>query len=438
MRNKKISIGWTAVLAIFAVTLLATSSWAAAKEKALYNFDYGNSKGYQPEAGLIFDAAGNLYGTTSLGGANQYAGAVFELTPKAGGGWTEKVLHSFGNGLDGDNPYAGLIFDADGNLYGTTLNGGSFDVGTVFKLTPPAAGKKNWTEKVLHNFQTDGTDGMNPKASLVLDASGNLYGTTQNGGSYSAGTVFELSPKTGGGWKEKVLHSFNLNGADGVTPDAGLTFDSSGNLYGATLLGGTGPCEVDDLVVGCGTVFELSPVKGGLWSEKILYSFNFSGTDGWEAMSSLIFDTAGNLYGTTFWGGKGQCAQESNIVGCGTVFELTPAEGGGWKERVLHSFDNTDGNRPVAGVIFGAGNLYGTTLWGGNLAVCNDTGCGTVFELTPAQGDGWEEKVLHSFGNGLDGDDPYAGLIFDADGNLYGTASEGGTFGLGMVFELTP
>ena len=425
MRGKRFSIGLRAALAVFAVTLLVTSTWAATNwhEKVLFNFN--GTDGYQPMYGLIFDAAGNLYGTAFGGGDPSCGdpngcGTVFQLTPAPGGGWTETVLHSFkGYPTDGSYPYAGVIFDAAGNLYGTTDWGGTYGGGTVFELTPTAGG--GWTEKVLHSFG-NGADAAFPYACLIFDAAGNLYGTTGGGGTYGVGTVFELSPAAGGGWTETVLHSFN--GSDGHGPEAGLIFDAAGKLYGTTAWGGTG---TDCLNTGCGTVFKLTPVAGGGWTETVLHSF--SNTDGALPFAGLIFDAAGNLYGTTQQGGS---------YGFGTVFELTPTAGGGWTETVLFSFNGNwsgrDGGLPEAGLIFdAAGNLYGTTGAGGTYAY------GTAFELTPTAGGGWTETVLHSFNNnGTDGESPLAGLIFDAAGNLYGTTGGGGTYGLGMVFELTP
>ena len=437
MRGKRLSIGLRAALAIIAATLFATSTWAQIHEQVLHNFQYNGTDGVLPFAGLIFDAAGNLYSTTSEGGTYG-VGTVFELTPAAGGGWTETVLHSFGNGTDGRGPNA-LIFDAAGNLYGTTSWGGTYTYGTVFELTPAAGG--GWTEQVLYSFcsQTNCTDGAHPVAGLIFDAAGNLYGTTGHGGVYAScnsgtgcGTVFELTPTAGGGWTEKVLHNFG-NGTDGNSPSAGLIFDAASNLYGTTYVGGI-YCSGSG---GCGTVFELTPAAGGTWTETVLYSFCPAGypcTDGIGPEAGLIFDAAGNLYGTTVQGGR---------YDYGTVFELSPTAGGGWTETVLHNFGNgLDGVDPSAGLIFdAAGNLYGTTSWGGYYGHYE---YGTVFELTPAASGGWTETVLHSFGNGTDGRAPLAGLIFDAAGNLYGTTSAGGTdtscpnggYGCGTVFEL--
>ncbi|MFI5115931.1 MAG: choice-of-anchor tandem repeat GloVer-containing protein, partial [Terriglobales bacterium] len=293
MRGKRFSIELMAALAIFTAILLVTGIGAAAQEKVLYTFQGGTGDGAFPQAGLIFDTAGNLYGTTSLGGAYGF-GTVFELTPTAGGTWTEKVLYSFKNdGTDGSNPKAGVIFDAAGNLYGTTSLGGAgvcqgAGCGTVFELTPAAGG--TWTEKVLHSFG-GATDGVIPEAGLIFDAAGNLYGTTGYGGPYNWGTVFELTPAAGGTWTENVLYSFQ-GGADGAGPAAGLVFDAAGNLYGTTEVGGAGVCQGN----GCGTVFELTPAAGGTWTENVLYRFQ-SGADGANPYDALIFDAAGNLYG---------------------------------------------------------------------------------------------------------------------------------------------
>jgi uncharacterized repeat protein (TIGR03803 family) len=440
MQNPKRSIGFAVLLAIFAVTTLMTAAPATAQtEKALYSFNYTDSyKGpFAPAASLIFDAKGNLYGTTDSGGTSSGpngGGAVFELT-KMCGHWTEKTLHDFGSGEDGVLPSASVIFDATGNLYGTTNGGGVYNSGTIFELSRAPDG--GWTEKVLHSFNLDGKDGVFPYAGLVFDARGNLYGTTDSGGTYgvpnspNAGTVFELTPKAGGGWTEKILHDFG-SGEDGSGPQAGLIFDARGNLYGTTYRGGA---------YGSGTVFELSPTGDGDWTESILHNFDNTATDGAFPSAGLILDADGNLYGTTVFGGAFTSTSSCQVTvgrgGCGTVFELTPAAGGGWTKSILHSFEAgaSDGYLPFAGLIFdAAGNLYGTTAGGGGVRG------GTVFKLTPAGGGVWNETLLYTFsdskpGNGVS---PTASLIFDADGNLYGTTSFGGAHDLGTVFEVTP
>jgi uncharacterized repeat protein (TIGR03803 family) len=368
-----------------------------------------------PEGGLIFDASGNLYGTTGRGGAYGY-GTVFKLAPNSNGTWNETLLHSFNkNGKDGYSPDASLIFDAAGSLYGVTSLGGSDDVGTVFELTPKAGG--GWAEKILHSFKANGEDGNTPAASLVFDAAGNLYGTTLSGGADTWGTVFELAPMAGGGWAEKILHHFNLNGKDGADPYAGLIFDAAGSLYGTTIGGGT--------YTG-GTAFEVSPRAGGGWTEKVLHSFNPNDEGGFGPSAGLVFDSTGSLYGTTLSGGAFKY---------GTAFQLTPEAGGGWAHKVLHNFGATqqDGRYPYASLIFdAAGDLYGTTSQGGS------QDAGMAFELKPGADGSWGEKVLVGFEmKDNAGGDP-SGLIFDTAGNLYGTTSSGGSDGGGTAFELTP
>jgi uncharacterized repeat protein (TIGR03803 family) len=416
-RNKGLGKLSVALLMIITVVLAAApGAWAQSTYKALRIFK-DPAGGSEPQAGLIFDQAGNLYGTTLGGGVG--AGTVFKLTPGSGGSWTEKVLYSFQGGNDGISPRASMIFDGAGNLYGTTQYGGTHTEGTVFKLKPNSDG--SWTESVLYSFCSlrSCSDGENPTAGLIFDAAGNLCGTTQNGGTQNRGTVFQLKPNSDGSWSESVLHSFCFltNCSDGAYPIyAGLIFDDAGNLYGTTFQGGVaGQCNGN----GCGVVFELTPNSGGGWTESTLYSFCPVGLcpDG-QNPDSLIFSPTGNLYGMTFGGGI--CT-----VGCGTVFELTPNWDGSWKEKVLHAFKLSDGATPKGGVIFDAvGNLYGTTETGSNPNFC-DSGCGVVFKLAPNSKGGWSETVLHRF-YGRPGAEPTAGLILDAAGNLYGTASGGG------------
>jgi uncharacterized repeat protein (TIGR03803 family) len=411
MRDKKIFVGLRVAL-ILALALFAIEGAAGQEERVLHNFS--DKDGANPYSSLIADAAGNLYGTTSDGGSltcTSGCGTVFELTPKVGGGWTEKTLHRFTeNGMDGVNPFAGLVFDASGNLYGTTGFGGMYNEGVVFEMSPRVGG--GWNEAVLYSFGA-GTDGLVPETSLIFDTGGNLYGATSYGGVYGVGTVFEVTPTAGGTWTETVLHSFNDDGTDGTYPRAALTLDSSGNLYSTTNQGGSN---------GYGTVFELAPMAGGTWSETILHSFNNNGTDGSYPYAGLTFDSLGNLYGMTALGGT---------YDAGAVFEMMPSDGS-WTEAVLHSFNNNGSDRyePQAGPIFDpAGNLYGTTSYGGAF---ND---GTVFELIPTGGGNWTEKLLRSF-NGTDGSHSYGSLLIDASGDLYGTTLEGGAHGYGLVFEI--
>ena len=415
MRSQKNLLRLIVLLTIFTVTalVLATAS-DAPQEKVLHSFS-GSGKGRaNPNASLIFDAAGNLYGTTVKGGAYGY-GMVFELTRQASGGWTEKVVHNF-NGVDGANPYASLTLDTTGNLYGTTVNGGANNYGTVFELKPKVG--RGWIEKV---YSFDGTDGQYPYAGIILDAAGNLYGAAAYGGTgacsiqgfLGCGWSSSCCPEPAEAGQGEVLHDFD--GTDGANHHASLIFDASGNLYGTTANGGTGPCPD-----GCGAVFELTPEASGGWSETVPYSFD--GYDGGGSFASLVLDASGNLFGTTPAGGGGH----------GQVFELSPMAGGGWTETELATFvKNNCGAFPNAGVIFDAsGNLYGTTPDLGPYYV------GTVFEVTPNTTGGWTVKVLHHFRqNAFDGADPHGGLIFDGAGNLYGTTYDGGAHTLGTVLR---
>jgi uncharacterized repeat protein (TIGR03803 family) len=415
MRSKRVSLAVTAALAIFAAMLFMAATRAAAQtEKVLLDLTYDGGVGGDPQAGLIIDAVGNLYGTTAFGGPHN-GGSVFELSPAKGGTWSLKPLHLFLTGVhDGQRPQAGVIFDAAGNLYGTTYWGGTYDVGTVFELMHQPNG--SWNENRLYSFSNVGGDGNSPQAGVIFDAAGNLYGTTMIGGSDKVGTVYELTPQADGTWKEEILHSFLNNGTDGFILLAGLVLDHAGNLYGATVQGG--PSDV-------GTIFELTPTAEGPWTEKILYDFNQNG-DGNFPYGTLIFDAAGNLYGTTTQGGA---------YGWGTAFELSPTESGQWVETILYNFNNdgVTGTNPYSKLIFDAkGNLYGTAEGGG----INDYG--VAFKLTPATGGGWTETVLYNFGSVGDGVYPLGSLAFGRGGNLYGTTDEGGTTGYGTVFEITP
>jgi uncharacterized repeat protein (TIGR03803 family) len=400
------------IIAILLVLVLAPSVWAQSKYKTLHRFT-GGKDGSSPYAGLILDQLGNLYGTTRSGGAAN-SGTIFQLRPNSAGSWKETVLHHFTGDKDGAIPYAGLILDTAGNLYGTTSAGGA-GYGVVFQLTPNADG--SWKETVLHDFAR--TDAY-PYAGLIFDQTGDLYGTTYVG---YGGTVFELTPNLDGSWTEHVLYGFS--GKDGSSPYAGLILDQLGNLYGTTQYGGP---------YAGGVAFKLSPNRDGSWIESMLYGFCPHGKcrDGAGPLAGLILDPAGNLYGTTPYGGNYLSCDHPH-GGCGTVFRLAPNADGGWTESVLYRFTGgKDGARPRGGLIFdAAGNLYGTTTKGGA------HGCGVVFKLTLGSDGTWRKRVLHSF---MDhpGANPWSGLIFDAVGNLYGTTVGDGTKTFGSVFEITP
>ena len=378
MKSNPFPTRFRAALVLFAVALFVTTNLAAT-EKVLHNFGSWPRDGKGPQGALIFDSAGNLYGTT-LGDwdCSQGCGTVFELTPHEGGHWTAKVLHYFrgdiGGSSDGACPRGNLIFDSAGNLYGTTAGGGVYGEGTVFEMTPRGDG--TWIERVLHHFG-QGEDGKYPPAGLIFDAAGNLYGMTSGGGVYGGGTVFEMTSEGDGTWTERVMHNFGISETDGTSPSGSLIFDSAGNLYGTT---GAGGYVTDTWPAGCGTVFELTPRGDGTWTERVLHFFGH-GRDGVGPQSGLIFDSAGNLYGTTADGGE-----YNYEYGSGTAFELTPRGDGTWTENVLHFFGHgMDGMFPSGSLVFdAAGNLYGTTKQGGTHDACvNEENCGTVFEVTP-------------------------------------------------------
>lgn len=377
------------VLASVLALIIVTGGAAKAQTfTVLYSFT-GGADGSQPYSSLAMDSAGNLYGTTAVGGSSGN-GVVFKLDTSG----KETVLYTFQGGTDGANPWAGLTQDSAGNLYGTTEAGGTDGFGTVFKLNK--AGQKT----ALYNFTGQGNDGAYTFACLVRDTKGTLYGTTYKGGASGDGTVFKLG-KAG---KETVLYGFQGE-SDGQNPYAGVIRDTAGNLYGTTF-GSFGP--------NYGTVFKVS--KRG--KEKVLHAFT-GGTDGGAPQyGGLVMDSAGNLYGTTSYGGAHQYF--------GVVYKVSKPG----KQTVLYSFSGgADGGQPAAGLVMdAAGNLYGTTVGGGAY------GHGTIFKVSKKG----KETVLYSFAGGTDPAAPSANLIFDKKGNLYGTSIAGGAYGSGTVFKLTP
>ncbi len=371
-----------------------------ATETVLYNFAGSPPTGAYPRTGLIRDSAGALYGTAGNGGMAN-AGVVFKLN--TAGVYT--ILHNFTGGNDGSNPGSGLVADHAGNLYGTTVNGGTAGgtagQGVVYKLDPAGA------ETVLYTF-TGLTDGGQPYAGVIRDAEGNLYGTTVNGnqpsGYYLCGVVYKLSPDG----TETVLHTFGIDNYDGWYPLSGVIRDPAGNLYGTTEYGGATASLPDN--GGAGAVFKLDPA-----GNETLYSFSF-GAGGYYPAAGIVGDGAGNFYGTASAGGP---------LGLGAVYEFNAAG----NETVLYGFQNpVDGQYPYSGVIGdSAGNLYGTTYGGGT------SGAGVVYKLDAAR----QETVLYTFTGGTDGGFPWAGVIRDTEGNLYGTASGGG-LGYGVVYKVSP
>ena len=386
----------------------------------IHNFS-GGQDGAAPMAGLTVDQGGNLYGSAARGGnvgacGGIGCGIVFRLA-KGNSGWVLTPLYSFAGGKDGTSPQANVVFAADGSLTSTTYwGGGTCDqnpdgCGTIFKLQPPASACKTslcpWTETVLHQF--NGSDGAGPVGTVIFDPTGNLYGAATAGGFRNGGTVFELAPS---GSARVIYSPYGY-------PGGGVIRDSTGNIYGTAFSGGNGQ----------GSVYELTPAGAG-WIGINLYDFA-NGSDAGYPWAGLIFDQAGNLYGSTTAGGSGNG---------GTVFRMT-ASNGNWIFDTLYSFTGPGDSRFVVGplgslVMDSAGSLYGTTFADGA------HGLGAVFKLTPSN-DSWTFTSLHDFTGGSDGAYPYSNLVFDASGNLYGTASQGGTSancsgGCGVVFEIKP
>jgi uncharacterized repeat protein (TIGR03803 family) len=423
--------------------------------RLLHTFVFGfPSTGSLPAGPLVTDSRGVIYGTTEGGGASEfsYGGTAFALTPK-GNGYAYKVLHYFTGdhhpSLDGDQPTSGVTLDPAGNLYGTTLYGGAAagaGAGTVFELQPTLT---HYEERVLHRFTggtTGSTDGSNPNAAPIVDLAGSLYGTTASGGGGACtiagpgcGTVYEIQ-HAGTSYRERILYRFK-GGADGATPQAALIADSAGNLYGTTQYGGTG-CP-NSPTLGCGTVFELSPGPAGsnVYHETVLYRFQGGASDGVAPLAALYLDPAGTLYGTTDLGGAGICASALfTYPSCGTAFMLQPS-GAGYVETVLHNFIGGagDGYKPESALVPGPGGfLYGTTAFGGTntcfVYAGYNFGCGTVFAMSTIGG----VTLLHSFGPGIGGYSPN-GLLIDAAGDIFGTTPENWTAkGEGAAFEIAP
>ncbi|MGA7635138.1 MAG: choice-of-anchor tandem repeat GloVer-containing protein [Terriglobales bacterium] len=392
-------------LPVLCTLILAAARPAQAQtEKALYNFCSQPNcvDGSVPESRLTSDGAGNFYGTTWGGGAFG-SGTVFEISPDGSGGWTETVLYSFcpdgGICTDGAFPsYSYVIFDSVGNLYGTTSGGGTLGYGVVFELSPVGT---NWTETVLFSFGGGGS-GTSPVNGLIMDTAGDLFGVT-NASRDGTQTVFELS-QSGGVWTEQIIY---IPGGYPNNNDAGLTMDSAGNIFGTTL----------------STVFELAANGVGGWNPSVIHTFTGYPDDGSAAQSAPVIGPDGNLYGTTTSGGK---------YNYGAVYRLGPGKNGEWTERIVYSFNDKGklaGSDPFAGLIFdGAGNMYGTTLAG-------VVSYGSVFELTPVGTDRYKERVLWGFESASL---PYGSLFMDSAGNLYGTAQNGDSCSGcgGLVFEV--
>lgn len=394
--------------AIIFVLLFPLHAWAQASGRVLHSFDGRPDCGPLAHAALLAGPGGHLFGSTDVGGSGGL-GCIFELSPSPTG-WHESVLHSF-SGPDGNGPTAALTLDAAGNLYGTTVDGGTYNGGVAFELSPARDG--SWNETVLYNFG-NGDDAADPECDLIFDRRGNLYGTTGGGGPHNTGTIFRLSPSQGG-WVESILYEFQdgIGGPGGAFPVGGLVMDRVGRLYGVTSSGGE---------YGSGAAYELVP-ENGAYKEKIIHSFGAAGV---APNSGLTMDSNGNLYGTTSFGGT---------IFAGTVYELTKGTGGMWTEQTLQSMEVQNGVSPNGPVVFDkAGNLYATAFTGG----INDMG--SVFMLSPTKNGQWIETVLHRFNfkypDGEDGEHSEAGVII-VDGKVFGTTTLGGIYNDGIVFEGT-
>ena len=378
----------------------------------IYNFTNGRD-GAQPAAGPTLDRGGNLYGTAFYGGNQNCAsgcGIVYKLVQHSGS-WAFNPLYAFTGQGDGALPYYGaLALGPDGTPYGTTYAGGIGNGGVIFNLKPRPANCPTtacfWIDSTVHQFG-NGNDGYGPTSGVVFDAAGNMYGTTYHGGASNNGAIYEAT-RSGGVWTETVIYSF-AGGNDGANPVPCVTLDSAGNLWGTTYAGGTS---------GFGTVFRLTR-SGGVWTKTVLYNFT-NGSDGRAPSGGVVFDQAGNLYGSTVFGGAN---------GGGTVYELSPT-GGSWTLTTLYSFSGVAG--PYNTLTMDAnGVLYGTTYRdGANQA-------GSVFKLTQSNGN-WAFTGLHDFTNGNDGGFPTSSVAVDSHGDIFGTASSGGSAGEGVVFEIAP
>ncbi|MGA2695236.1 MAG: choice-of-anchor tandem repeat GloVer-containing protein [Terriglobales bacterium] len=399
---------------------------------------YDSPQGYL--AGVTRDSSGNLYAGNFQGGA-YYGGSIIELSLGTDGQWDATTLYSFSGSPDGAQVFGNLVFDAEGNVYGTTMYGGTgsckdayndVGCGTVFELSPSGTGQ--WTETVLYSFQDDG-DGRYPYAGVALDPSGNVYGTTMNGGAkanltcfYGCGTVYKLSPAGNGQWTENVLHAFGLSVTDGQSPLSSLVLDANGSIYGTTEYGGVYPCAYGDVQVGCGTIFRLTPTSNGPWDESV-FSFNYA--DGAGPIAGLTFDSAGNLYGTASYGGN-----NAECPGCGLIFKLIPGTGEHWAISTIHEFtgyNGPDGAVPYGGITIDAsGNLYGTTEFGGSRQA------GTLFKMLPRGNGGWEKATLSMNGVWTGYFVRSAPVVDPSTGIIYGSTYAGGTGARGVIYKVAP
>ncbi len=427
-----------AVFLIAAFLLMGAARLATAQEQVIYSF-LSESSGYNPNGPMAMDSHGNLYGTLA-GGIFELS-----PPSEPGGKWTEQVLIDAASQPGVHVPERGLLFDAKGNLYGVSTNEGQVEgeyiTGYIAEVSPPSTPGGTWTSQVLYLFPSNAsTDCEAPQSYLTIDSKGNLYGTCINGGANGIGGVYELSPPSepGGKWTEQLLHSYAQDGVDGNLPDskAGLTFDAHGNLFGTTTAGGT---------YGDGVVYELSPGAGGEWTETIVYTFNHNTGGPNTPYAAVIFDRKGNLYTTTYNGGISPTGGGGG-GGAVIELSPPANQGSEWTMTQLYTFSGkSDGSSPTAAVLFdAAGDLWGTTFHGGPYYVNTKANTdGVLFELIPQSGSGgWKEVVHHFFGAPGDVLAVTWPMIMDRKGNLYGSGSGGsnncGNGFCGGVFEYTP
>ena len=393
-----------------AVALLGCVAWAAGTPQIIYNFA-GEDDGEYLDSDLVIDNAGNLFGSSVQGGTFA-SGTVFQLTTT--GTPTHTVLYNFTGGTDGGEPYKGVTLDKHGNLYGTAVTGGGGSCeggcGVAYKLTNNGG---TWTQSVIHQF-TGGDDGSGPGSGLTLGSGGTLYGVTPTGGANGMGVIFQIKPIKDGTWKFKVIHTFT-GGDDGLGGSAGRLLLIGKTLYGVTTVGGAN---------GLGVAYSLTLAKGK-WQFTPIYAFKGTPDAGFP-YGSLSADSERNLYGTTYYDGK------NNL---GSVYRLAPQGDGTYKEKVLYSFKGgMDGSGSIGNLVFDkTGAIFGTTSAGG--AACD---CGVIFKMAKNAKGVWKESVTYRFTGTPDGAFLYNGMVGDSAGNFYGTTVRGGAGDDGSIYKFTP
>ncbi len=422
MRNIFRPAGKTSFL-LFLILISPLLVHAEARERTLYEFGgncWVDQQNYNLISSLVADSKGNLYGTRYCS-PMPGNGFVFQLQRNSQGSLDYKIIYVFGRRNEGVWPFGGLSVDSAGNLYGVTYEGGAYNGGVVYELSPDTSG--SWHETVLWNFPSYPSkgDGCNPYAAPILDEVGNLYGTTTACGAYYGGAAFELMRNSNGDWSETILHNFASRlGPDGAAPNSNLVFDKSGNLYGTTPMGGQ---------YTYGTVFELSRGYDNTWAETLLHQFT-GGVDG-SSPYGVVFDADGNLYGSN--------DGPLNTYTGGIVYALTPQPDATWSETVLYTFPawtNTLIGGPGVLSFSQKGDLYGPAGFGGPSNGGCPQGCGGIFRLVPGLGSRWIYQQIYGFTGLADGGVPMGPLVFDGKGNIYDTNNYGGTAAEGTVFQI--